>query len=231
MKPQTAIVKLKLRLNKIDSSDYDNIEDYALVEAVNKSALEIFRNTIHGTTRTQEGSENTVTRIDDLQQFLKPEIIKGSNSKPNYFEAKLPSDFLFWNRIIPVASKDQCLKKEMYSELVEEANVPILLRDYSWQPSFEWRETFHTILSGKIRVYTQNNFIVDHLDTVYYRKPKKMDIHGYTHEDGTISQNVDLEFKDDLAEIVLDYAASIIAGDIESPNQTQITLTRSQVNI
>jgi hypothetical protein len=38
--------------------------------------------------------------------------------------------------------------------------------------------------------------------------------------DNTVSTvNVDCEFKDDIVEVIIDEAASIIAGDIESGNQ------------
>lgn len=230
MSPQTAILKLRLRLNKLHSSDYDNIPDWTAVEAINKSALENTRNVIHGNNRQQEGDEETTFRIDDIQFLLKPGKLTGVN-KPDFFEANLPVDYLWYKRILPKASKEECKNQNVYSRLVEEANVPVLINDWSNEPSWEWRETFHTILNDKIRVYTKGNFFVDFLDSVYYRKPKKMDIAGYTHENGVQSTNEDLEFKDDLAEIIIDYAASIIAGDIESPNQTQITLQRSNVNI
>jgi hypothetical protein len=230
MKPQTAILKLRNRLNKIHSSDYDNIPDWIAVEAINKAALEVTRNTIHGNNREQEGDEETTFRVDDLQFLLKPTKLVGSNTS-GFFESKLPEDYLWYKRIIPKASKSGCKNAPIYSTLVEEGNVPALLYDWSWQPSWDWRSTFHTILNNKIRVYTNDEFFVESLDTVYYRKPKRMDIVGYTHEDGILSDNEDLEFKDDLAEIIIDYAASIVAGDVESPNQTQITTQRSQINI
>jgi hypothetical protein len=230
MKPQTAILKLRTRLNKLHSSDYDNIPDWAAVEAVNKAAIELSRNAIHGNNRQQEGGEETLMRVDDLQFLLKPAKLKGTN-KNEFFEANIPADYLWYNRIIPIASKGECKNKPLDSDLREEGNVPDLLRDWATKPDWNWRQTFHTLLNDKIRVYSSGEFFVEHLDVVYYRKPVKMDISGYTHEDGIDSENVDLEFKDDLAEVIIDYAASIIAGDVESPNQTQITLQRSQVNI
>lgn len=230
MKPQTAIIKLRSRLNKIHSSDYDNIPDWSAVEAVNKAALDITRNTIHGVNAQQEGDEETVFRIDDVQFLLKSSTIESANLKPEYFEARLPTDYLWYKRIIPKASKGPCKKESIYSKLVEEANVPMLLQDWASKPSWEWRETFHTLLTNKIRIYTAGEFSVDNIDIVYYRKPKKMDISGYTHEDGVDSENVDLEFNDSLAEVIIDYAASILAGDIESQNQLQINAQRAETN-
>jgi hypothetical protein len=231
MKPQTAILKLRTRLNKLHSSDYDNIPDWTAVEAINKAALEVTRNTIHGNNKQQEGDEETIFRIDDLQFLLKPVSLTGTNTNPKIFEAKLPTDYLWYKRVIPIASKGDCKDQIMDSKLREEANVPELLNDWSNQPDWDWRQTFHTILNNKIRVYTDGKFFVESLDTVYYRKPKQMDISGYVHEDGRDSIDADLEFKDDLAEVIIDYAAGVISGDVESVNQTQINNQRSQNNI
>lgn len=232
MKPQTAIIKLRNRLNKIHSSDYDNIMDWVAVEAINKAALEVVRSGIRGINILKEGDEETRVKIDDLQFLLKPiPDFLGNDNNSQFWEAKLPADHLFFKRIIPIAKKGECSNKPIRSDLVEEANVPEYLQDFLRKPSWEWRETFHTLLNNKLRIYKDSQFNIQKVDLVYYRLPKKMDIFGYTHEDGIASTNVDLEFKDDIAEIVIDYAASIIAGDIESPNAAQITAQRTQINI
>lgn len=231
MKPQTAILKLRQRLNKIHSSDYDNIPDWQAVEAINKAALQVTRDIIHGNTKFQEGDEQTSLRVDDMQFLLKPIKLQGSNVNPELFEAKIPTDYIFYKRVIPIASKGECTKQRILSRLVEEANVPIFIQDWSQKPDWDWRETFHTLINNKVRVYTDNQFFIDYIDFVYYRKPIKMDIAGYTHEDSTVSADVDLEFKDDLAEIIIDAAAGILAGDIESINQAQLNAQRPKDSI
>ena len=232
MKPQTAIIKLRNRLNKSHSSDYDNIMDWVAVEAINKAALEVVRSAIRGINILKEGDEETRVKIDDLQFLLKPvPDFKGNDNNVSFFEAKLPEDYLYWKRIIPYAKKGDCLNQPFRSDLVEEANVPEYLQDYLRKPNWDWRETFHTLLNNKLRIYKDGQFNIQKVDLVYYRLPKKMDIQGYTHEDGSSSSNQDLEFKNDVAEIIIDYAASIIAGDNESLNAAQITSQRTQANI
>lgn len=232
MKPQTAIIKLRTRLNKLHSSDYDNIPDWVAVESINKAALELTRDAVAGRNPTQEGAEETRLRVDDLQFLLKPvPKFKGNDDKELFFEGNLPEDYLYFNRIMPKASKGNCSGQDIISRLREEANVPELLNDWSWQPDWGWRHSFHTVINNKLRIYKNGQFNIDYVDFVYYRKPKKMDIFGYTHEDGTDSEDVDLEFKDDLAEIIIDYAASIIAGDIESVNQAQTLAAKGKTNI
>jgi hypothetical protein len=105
--------------------------------------------------------------------------------------------------------------------LAEEGNVSVLLRDKLKQPSFEWAETFATLIDDRINVYTNNDFNISEVDLTYYRQPRKIQIDGcvdpYTGVQSTA--NVECEFKDDIIEVIIDEAVSIIAGDIESGNQ------------
>ena len=48
-------IKIKERLNKLASLDYDNFECWQIVEAFNKSQLEWFRRQINGTNIQQHG--------------------------------------------------------------------------------------------------------------------------------------------------------------------------------
>lgn len=230
MKPQTAVIKLRLRLNKSHSSDYDNILDWAAVEAINKAAIEYTRRNLKGNNPQKESAEETLSTLEDLNFLLTPITLKGRNNKLFFESSPLPSNYLRYSRIIPMGNNGKCFNQQFKPMLVEEANIPEMLMDWSFKPDFEWRHVLMTRVGQKIRIYTNEDFIVDDINLLYYRYPKKMDIEGYTHEDGTDSTNVDLEFKDDIAEIIIDEAAAIIAGDIESINQAQITKERATTN-
>lgn len=231
MTPRVAFRKLKLRLNKKDSSDYDNITLPNAVEAINKAALNWFRRQIHGANQQKEGDEESRIRVDDLQAFLKDTKLTGKNNHLFFETEELPADYLWYKRIYPSCYTKECHNgKSFKSFLVEEANVPDYLADESWKPSFKWEHSFHTLVGNKIRLYTNQDFSVKNIDLVYYRRPVPMDIKGYKHENGAESQDIDLEFKDDVAELILDDAAAIIAGDIESVNQIQINSQRSENN-
>ena len=70
MNNNTLQIKLKQRLNKLDSQDYDNIECWQFVEAFNKAQLEWCRRNLHGNNLYKEGDELSKRRIDDLQPLL-----------------------------------------------------------------------------------------------------------------------------------------------------------------
>lgn len=230
MTPQLVLIKSRLRLNKLHSSDYDNIEDWKVMEAVNKATIEWFRRQVHGANRTQEGDEDSRVRVDDLQKFLVEKRLDGADKHGFFQTSTLPTDYLWFKKVLPYCAKGSCQGILLDSTLIEEANVPTYLFDWSLSPSFEWRQTFHTLIGNKLRVYTNDEFQVEYVRMTYYRTPQKVDVAGYTHEDGASSKDSDLEFKDDVAELILDDAVAILATDTEYLAQLQAAKQRAEEN-
>lgn len=223
-------IKIKERVNKGDSADYDNLECWQIREAYNKEQLEWTRRQIHGKNDTQEGDEESAQRVNDLQTLLQPATLEVRKNGV-FFEAKhLPADLLFLKRVTPVVSCKKCKEKTIKSTLREEANVDEYLQDWSMQPSFEFEETFHTMINDTIRVYANGEFEVKEIKIVYYRIPRSINFGNCQQMDGSSGTEIDPEFKDDIVELIIDGAVSILAGDIESPNAMQITKQRSEIN-
>jgi hypothetical protein len=228
----TITIKMKQRLNKLDSQDYDNILCWQVVESFNKAQVEWSRRQLHGINLVKEGDEQSTRRKDDLQVLLDKTTITNLTDKGDYSFLNLPGDYFQWKRIDVFAQKDCCDKRRMVIYLAEEGNVSLLLRDKLKQPSFEWGETFATLINNDINIYTNGEFNIPEAELTYYRQPRKIQIQDcvdpYT---GIISTlNVECEFKDDIIELIIDEAVSILAGDIESGNQfsrTQESAERS----
>lgn len=216
----TITIKLKQRLNKLDSQDYDNIECWQVVEAFNKAQVEWVRRQLHGINLTKEGDEGSTRRKDDLHVLLVTQNLNAVDAGI-YYDGNVPADYLQWKRVDVFAKKDCCDKRRMTVYLAEEGNLNQLLRDKAKQPNFEWAETFATLKGNKVNVYTNNEFEIDSAFLIYYRQPVKIQVQGcvdpYTNVQST--QEVLCEFKDDIIELIIDEAASILAGDIESGNQ------------
>ena len=216
----TITVKIKERLNKLDSQDYDNIECWQIVEAFNKAQVEWARRQLHGINLTKEGDEGSTRRKDDLQILLLTYQLNIAD-KEYYYDGSLPEDYLQWKRVDVFAKKDCCDKRRMTVYLAEEGNLNQLLRDKAKQPNFDWAETFATLKGGDVNIYTNDEFDIERADLIYYRQPIKIQIANcvdpYTNLASPV--NVPCEFKDDIIELIIDEAASIIAGDIESGNQ------------
>lgn len=216
----TITIKIKQRLNKLDSQDYDNITCWQIVESFNKAQVEWARRQLHGINVLKEGDEQSNRRKDDLQKLM-IKVPLSTVKKDLYYQGDIPENYLQWKRVDVYAKQDCCDKRRMTVYLGEEGNLNQLLRDKAKQPNFEWAETFATLINNNVHVYTNNQFEITEAELTYYRQPVKIQIEGCSdpYTGITSTQNVECEFKDDIIEVIIDEAVSILAGDIESGNQ------------
>jgi hypothetical protein len=216
----TITIKIKQRLNKLDSQDYDNLECWVIVEAFNKAQVEWTRRQLHGINIVKEGDEGSTRRKDDLQVLMNTVPLPLTNEQVSY-SLNIPENYLQWKRVDAYAKNDCCPDRRMVIYLAEEGNLSELLRDDAKKPSFEWAETFATLKNNKVFIYTNQDFEISNASLTYYRQPRKIQIQGcvdpYTSTQSLL--NIECEFKDDIIEIIIDEAVSILAGDIESGNQ------------
>ncbi|HOK59396.1 MAG TPA: hypothetical protein PK432_00255 [Candidatus Dojkabacteria bacterium] len=221
---QAILIKVKQRLNKLSSNDYDNIEDWQIIEAFDKGQVDWCRRNLHGLNVVKEGDEQSTRRIDDLQILLSQIPLNMNNKKTYYESVNFPPDYLQWKRVSASATSDCCSDpKPMVIYLAEVANVDELLRDKHKQPSFEWGETFCVMSDNNVKIYTNGLFKPVNVSLFYYRQPRRIQIAGVQDPYTGLPAATDVisEFKDDLVELFIDEAVKILAGDIESMNQFQ----------
>ena len=224
MENSTLLIKLKQRLNKLDSNDYDNIECWQFVEAFNKAQIEWCRRNLHGGNMYKEGDELSKKRIDDLQPLIRELSLTGAETDDYFQSNNFPVDtYLEFKRVTTQAKDDCCTPRSMTVYLAEEANVSLLLRDPLKNPDFDWGETFCTMLGNTIRIYRTSNFNIVNPILTYYEKPVLIQVEGCVdpYTGLTSTTNVNCQFKDDLVEVMLDDTAALIAGDIENIYQAQ----------
>lgn len=215
-------IKVKERLNKLDSKDYDNIECWQIVEAFNKAQIEWCRRQLVGSNILRQGDEQSKRRVSDLGSLLTtvPLVLV---SAPLYSESNtLPADYLEFKRLELFATNECCKEPRLMTVyLGEEANAINYLKDENKKPSFEWGETFITLIGKKVRIYTGGNFDIASVSMVYYKKPRLIQIIGCANINTQIVSTVDVisELKDDVVEVIIDDTVSILAGDIEAMNQ------------
>lgn len=216
-------LKIKQRLNKLASNDYDNIECWQIVEAFNKAQVDWCRRNLHGLNVLQEGDEESTRRIDDLQVLLTTYNIPVVEKGDYYETSDLPSDYFQWKRIGVKGKNECCDERSFVVYLAEQANVGLLLRDKNKKPSFDWGETFATLANNKAQIYTNGEFEITKAELMYYRQPRKIQILNcvdpYTQTIST--SDIPCEFKDDVVELFIDETVKILAADIESFNQYQ----------
>jgi hypothetical protein len=78
-------------------------------------------------------------------------------------------------------------------------------------------------------VYTNDKFDITECHLVYFRKPNEVQFKDCINISTglTFGADQECEYNDDIAEIIVDEAVSILAGDIESITQYQ----REQQNV
>lgn len=232
MDNNTLQIKVKERLNKLASFDYDNIECWQIAEAFNKAQIEWVRRQIDPTATSADSDESSKMQIDDIQPLLLSEQITASK-KDGYYETQLlPDDYLYFKRVSIGAKTNCCPTRSMVVFLEEAANVDVLLKDEFTKPSLEWGETFCTLQSNRIRIYTNNEFEVESPTLTYYRKPREVKFLNCVDvaTGDAITTEATCEFKDDVAEVILDSAVAILAADMEAMNQYTRGKTEAQTN-
>ncbi len=124
----TIVIKIKQRVNKLDSQDYDNIECWQIVEAFNKAQVEWIRRQLHGTNPFKEGDEASNRRKDDLQKLLVSENLT-LGKRDLHYASSLPGNYLAWKRVDVYANKECCDKRKMVVYLAEEDDLAYRLLD------------------------------------------------------------------------------------------------------
>lgn len=217
-------IKIKERLNKLDSSDYPNLPCWTIAEAINKAQIQVVRRMLQGINQTRTGAEGSTRRIDDLQVLLtvwdEPFVDKGI-----YYEScSFPVDYMQFNRISAMAKGECCPPRPLIIYLESMADVAVSLRDHNKRPSYEWAETFGTLIGNKFRIYTNDEFDICDPYVIYFRQPRRIEFAGCTdpYTNLPVGVDVECELPDNLIEaVIIDEAAKILAGDIESMIQLQ----------
>lgn len=226
MNNQAILLKVKERINKLDSQDYDNLESWQIIEAFNKAQSDWCRRQLHGYNNLKEGDEQSKKRIDDLQILLTDAKMTSSKQDRYYRTGELPENYFAWKRIAINGSNECCKERRAFVVyLAEEANVEELLRDKNRRPSFSWAETFCTLKSNRVNIYTNNEFEITDVLLTYYKQPAKIEIAGISNPYTQAVSNRDVlcEFKDDVTEVLIDECVSIISKDLANYYNQQYT--------
>lgn len=222
---QLILVKIKERVNKLDSNDYTNIQPYQYLEAFNKAQDMWVRRQLEGINQTKTTAEGSIRRIDDLQVLL-TDWRDTWTDRGLYTESNLfPDNYLEWCRISAYC-QDECKECPPIRLIIfegNEADVDMYLSDQNREPSYEWATTFCTIAGNRFRIWTNQQFDVVDPVLTYYRNPVHIQVTGYTNPDTGVPSIVDVlcELPDSVIEILCDEAAGILTGDMADWNNRQ----------
>lgn len=220
------LYKLDQRLNKLSSNQHQKIPIENKILALNEAQVKLIKKKLNPNNPLQLGFNGNKKRYEDLENLIESAeqnqlTLEIADPKLNKWSAKIPdkeSKYMFYVDSYLIADKGDCKDKIVYvnSDLTSHSDVTVLLNNSNYKPSFEYQETFCTISSSHIEIYTDGSFTPKKLYLSYIRYPKKIDIEGYEDFDGSDSTNSDCELKDYLEDELLDLTQQELAMNIEN---------------
>jgi hypothetical protein len=115
--------------------------------------------------------------VDDvryIQNFLiLDKSIPFTSKSEDKYNFELPKDYFDLSDVRAKAEKDNCRDYLSLFEVRTE-NLNEVMQDEYHKPSFEWRESFYTINSNKLSIYTDRDFKVSEILLNYYRYPNQI---------------------------------------------------------
>lgn len=236
------LYKIDQRLNKLSSNEHQQIQLEDKILAIREAEIKIVKQKIDVNNVHKLGLDSFKKRYQDLQFLVEnfedhPLDLKLTDPYLNKYiafitEAKVKPKFMFYLDSYVIANKGECKNRVIYSnaDLVKHSDIPTLLKNSNFVPSFEWQETIVDISADEIHVYTDGTFTPTKLYLSYLRYPKPVDKEGYTYFDGTESVNQDSELEDYLEDEVLDLAVQNLAMYTENAPAAESAINRASTD-
>lgn len=226
MKVNYIIQSVKKKLNKLDSKDFDNVLDTHILSTYNEVRIDWLRTNLVGYNVQKLGDESSNRRMDDFNIILTlPTPLVVVKKDRYYISEKLFENYMAFKRL-ELKVKSNCCEGTLHMKayLNGESNIDLLLDSDDKNPSFDWGETICSLVDGRLKIYTNNEFEIEEANLIYYRFPAPVEKAGVHFLEKGVQSTVDIdcEFKKDLCSLFIAETVASLAGDIESLNQREI---------
>ena len=217
--------------NRSGSASLYKIPTADKVRALNAAQILLVKKKMNYNNIYKMGFESLLKRFDDLQFLLKQKEVKVKTKDDEIFYASLPNeeDYMFYITSSCKGSNDCCENGTMSNNLVKTKDLNIYLKDENHKPSFEWGENLVRLEDNKIFIYTDGTYKIDTVNLHYLKKPRNIDIKGYT-TDGKASLTINSEFPEFLEDELLDVALVQLAMQSDNPALIQYAQSKQQTN-
>lgn len=233
------LYKIDQRLNKLSTNIHQQIQLEDKVLALNEAQLKLIKQKVDGfSTTSQLGLNSFKKRYEDLQNLIigyKELELKQDNTELHRYAVDLSSltpSYMFYIDSYVMADKGECKNRRIWinKDLAKHGDVSLLLNNEHYKPSFEYQETFNTLSSDKMNIFTDGIFVPTKLFLSYMRYPKEIDKAGYVKFDGTASVNSNCELETYLEDELLDLTVQNLAMYTDNMNAVQTAQIRIQTN-
>ena len=230
--------KTLMRFNNLASNEHQDIPKSDWVLAANEAQIKLVKKKIGLNNNYGIGLDGFRKRYEDLQMLVVPHIelsLSDDKTLNNRWSStkkttELDPSYLMYSDLYITAKKGDCDDRVLTLSIIKHSDLPILLKNTNFTPSFEYQESIGTISSNKFEVYTDGSFTPKNLFVSYLRYPTKIDLEGYIDLDEKESENKDCELPDFLEDELLDLITMELGMDTENNNAIQNSQIRSQTN-
>lgn len=160
-------------------------------------------------------------RLDDLEPLLVTEFeIDKFKKFDNSIEAELPTDFIREASSYVLADRGKCKNKKVYTFEKKALGFNSIIADDYNGPQFDYEETPFIITKNKMKIYF-DDFKIRKIVLNYYKKPDKLDLAGYTKEDGSASVEQSTNLTDDNIDEILNRLVREVSGNNSDAEKVQ----------
>lgn len=235
------LYKIDQRLNKLSTNEHQQIQLEDKILALNEAQIKLIKNKVSGISVTGGmGMDAFKKRYEDLEKLVIPYkqgalVLKETDSFLNQWSAKLEDlteKYMFYVDSYILADKGICKDRVIWinQDLAKHGDIQFLLNNTHYKPSFEYQDTFNTLTSDKINIFTDGTFTPKKVYVSFLRYPKVIDKVGYITFEGVASINSDCELEAYLEDELLDLAVLNLAEYTENQGAMQTAQIRLQTN-
>jgi len=233
------LYKIDQKLNKLSTNEHQQIPLEDKILALNEAQIKLIKQKVDGqSTVSGLGLDAFKKRYEDLQRLVvnyKDLSLVLKNAKLNQYAADLSlltPKYMFYVDSYVIATKGLCVDRQVWinKDLSKHGDLSLLLNNDHYKPSFEYQETFNSLSSNEMSIYTDGTFTPSKLWVSYMRYPVYIDKVGYIRFDGTPSTTVDCELETYLEDELLDLTVQNLAMYIENQSAVQMAAYRIQTN-
>jgi hypothetical protein len=235
------LYKIDQKLNKLSTNEHQQIPLEDKILALNEAQIKLIKQKVDGFgTISGMGLDAFKKRYEDLQSLV---VWYGAGELPltlvnptiNQWTAKvhdLDPPYMFYVDSYVLASKGRCIDRKIWinKDLAKHGDLAMLLNNVHYRPSFEYQETFNSISSDDISVFTDGTFTPSNIYVSYLRYPVYINKTGYIMLDGEPSWDQDCELETYLEDELLDLTVQNLAMYTENQSAVQSSVYRIQTN-
>jgi hypothetical protein len=235
------LYKIDQKLNKLSTNEHQqiNLEDKIL--ALNEAQIKLIKQKVDGqNTISGLGLDAFKKRYEDLQSLVvnynhQPLDLTLLNAELNQWKANihlLTPKYMFYVDSYVLADKGRCTDRKIWinRDLAKHGDLQFCLTNTHYRPSFEYQETFNSISSDEISVFTDGTFTPKQIYISYMRYPVYINKTGYVMLDGQDSYDQDCELETYLEDELLDLTVQNLAMYTENQSAVQSAQFRIQTN-